>query len=426
MNRVARVLVFPCGSEIGLEIHRAISGSTFLHPVGATSVASNHGRMFYRDYIEGVPFVNDPALVPALNAIIERHGIDLIYPAHDDIVTALAARDDLLCGVVGSPAETCNVCRSKRRTYDFFRALLPTPAVYAADGDYPLPVFLKPECGQGSRGVMLAHSRAQVESQRERDPSLMLLEYLPGAEYTVDCFTDSNRQLRFAGVRERLRTVNGISVHTKPAQVPELEAMAETINNALPLRGAWFFQAKRAANGTPTLLEVAPRVSGGMGMFRAAGVNLPLLGVFDALGFPVEILRQDFEIDSDRALTARYQLGISYTHAYIDYDDTLVMDGALNPQAIAFVAQCRAKQVKVHLLSRHAGDLESALQAWGIRGLFDAVHHLGRGERKSAFITQADAIFIDDSFTERKEVHRALGIPVFAVDAIEALMDGRA
>jgi hypothetical protein len=36
-----------------------------------------------------------------------------------------------------------------------------------------------------------------------------------------------------------------------------------------------------------------------------------------------------------------------------------------------------------------------------------------------------EAIFIDDSFAERRQVQEALGIPTFAVDALECLLDWR-
>jgi hypothetical protein len=419
----ARVLVFPCGTEIALEIHRALASSAHVELYGASSIPSNHGRMVFRRYIEGIPFVHDPACIAALNALIERHQIDLIYPAHDDVVTALTGHPELLCPVMGASRETAEICRSKRSTYARLKGHVATPVVYDPAGDYPLPVFLKPEAGQGSHGVMLARTRAQVDAMRERDPSLLLLEYLPGAEFTIDCFSDASGQLRFSGPRERLRTMNGISVHTRPLRYPELDAMAKVIAAELPQRGAWFFQVKHNAAGEPVLLEVAPRVSGGMGIFRALGVNLPLLSVYDALGQPVHVEPQDFTVDMDRALRACFHLGITYKHVYIDFDDTIIRGGRLNPLAVAFLAQCRNAKVQTHLLSRHDGDLESALTQAGLLGLFDTVTHIQDGAPKSGHVRELEAIFVDDSFAERQEVRAARRIPVFAVDALEALID---
>lgn len=45
------VLVFPCGSEIGLEVHNALKYDKHINLVGLSSVSS-HGRVVYKNYIE--------------------------------------------------------------------------------------------------------------------------------------------------------------------------------------------------------------------------------------------------------------------------------------------------------------------------------------------------------------------------------------
>ena len=51
------VLVFPCGSEIGLEIHNAIKYDKHINLYGLSSTSS-HGRMVYKNYIEGISFIH--------------------------------------------------------------------------------------------------------------------------------------------------------------------------------------------------------------------------------------------------------------------------------------------------------------------------------------------------------------------------------
>ena len=57
-------------------------------------------------------------------------------------------------------------------------------------------------------------------------------------------------------------------------------------------------------------------------------------------------------------------------------------------------------------------------------GLFDQIIWLKEGEAKPDFI-EGDAIFIDDSFAERRRVRDACHIPVFDVDMVESLLDWR-
>ena len=109
----------------------------------------------------------------------------------------------------------------------------------------------------------------------------IICEYLPGEEYTIDCFSDRERGLLFAGARRRRRIRNGIAVNTVTEQLPEVWGIAETIGNELRLRGAWFFQLERVSGGELTLLEVAPRIAGAMAAHRVMGVNVPLLSIFE-------------------------------------------------------------------------------------------------------------------------------------------------
>lgn len=423
-----RVLVFPCGTEIGLEIHRALAQCAHVELVGASSIASNHGVMVFSRYVDRIPFINEPSFLEHLSRLVEEQGIDWIYPAHDDVLLELARLQPCLpCRIIAPEYEVCRLCRSKSATYAHFRNSLSVPEVYAfSEPDPAYPIFLKPDAGQGSQGVMKAGSREEWTAALAEDPTRIALEFLPGKEYTVDCFTDRQGVLRFIGPRERIRTSNGISVHTRPVPADEsMRHFATCINTALALRGAWFFQLKRDAQDILKLLEIAPRVSGGMGLYRNLGVNLPLLGLYDRLDKEVEIEPLSHDLEMDRALFSRFRPHLSYSHVYMDLDDTLIQHGKVNLLAAAFLHQCRNNGVQVHLLTRHAGELSHTLARHGLKALFTSITHLNDRDNKAEFIQSKDALFIDDSFAERSAVHTALGIPVFAPDAVESLLDWR-
>ncbi|HET6397860.1 MAG TPA: ATP-grasp domain-containing protein, partial [Pseudoxanthomonas sp.] len=226
----------------------------------------------------------------------------------------------------------------------------------------------------------------------------------------------------------RGRVRNGISVRTEPAPPdPGLEAMAGAIAGELRLRGAWFFQARRDREGRPRLLEVAPRIAGSMALSRARGINYALLSVYAHLGRPFSVLPLDHPLQLDRALGNRYRTSLDYRRVYLDLDDTLVRDGAVNPLLAALLYQWQARGVEVVLLTRHAGCPHRTLERHHLSaGLFAQVVHLQDGSPKSRAIAPGEpAILIDDSFRERREVREATGIPVFDLDAVEQLLDTR-
>jgi predicted ATP-grasp superfamily ATP-dependent carboligase len=214
MNK-KNVLVFPGGSEIGLEVNRSLSASTHFNLFGASSVI-DHGKYVYKEYISNLPFIHESAFIEELNKVLLEYKIDFIVPAHDSVVVELSEKQSLLKAlVITSNYETCLICRSKKLTSEIFRNTIPVPQMYSLSDKINYPVFLKPNIGQGSRGTHKVQSKEEIDFFLKEDPSLLIMEYLPGKEYTVDCFTDSNGKLLFAEGRERIRINNGISVNSK-------------------------------------------------------------------------------------------------------------------------------------------------------------------------------------------------------------------
>ena len=423
-----RVLVFPCGSEIGLELFRSLKDIRFVTLYGASSV-DDHGKWVYERYIGGLPYVTEPGLIDSLNACVDEHRIDYIFPAMDSVMLALSEhRHELHATLLTSPEETVRVCRSKAATYEKLKECAFMPKTFPdADSVTEYPVLVKPAVGQGSQGVMkVEDAEALCQLLAECDEEQVICEYLPGEEYTVDCFTDRHGLLRYCKARVRCRVRNGISVSTWTIDDrPEVRAIAEEINGRLPFRGVWFFQLKRDREGTLKLLECATRVAGTMCADRALGVNLPLLTVMDAMGLDVLIEPQAGGVEVDRALDSVYRLDLDYDELYMDFDDTLIVHGRVNRDALSLIYQCVERDIPVTLLTRHEGDIHADLRGARIcEALFARVVEVGKGQKKSACVHPGrKALVIDDSFAERRDMAEAFGVPALGVESIEALLD---
>ncbi|MCC8180257.1 MAG: ATP-grasp domain-containing protein [Planctomycetes bacterium] len=427
MSETKTVLVFPCGSEIGLEIHRALSCSAHFTLVGASSV-HDHGEFVYRNHVGGLPMVDEPAFLPAFNKVLTQYQVDFIFPAHDEALVRLAgwaACSELSAQLIAPDEFVCRLCRSKGSTYTRFADLLPVPKMYHLSDLTPelFPVLIKPDSSQGSKGVKLVEDYQAAAEKMRQEPLDLILEYLPGREFTIDCFTACDNQIRYVSGRERRRIVNGISVNSVECDDARFFSMAETINKELNMRGAWFFQLREDRHGELKLLEISPRISGTSGVSRAKGVNLPLLALYDRLGLPIKLINNPFSVEIDRALDNSYRLNIEYSTVYIDLDETLIINDKVNTEAVRFLYQCINKGIRVVLVTRHIVPPHSTLVRHRLVGLFDDVVWLNGWDGKSTAITDKKAIFIDDSFAEREEVSIATGIPVFDPSAIEALLE---
>jgi len=426
------VLVFPCGSEIALEIHAALRACKGMRLHGASS-ADDHGEFVYARYrCIDADARDGEALLSALNALIDEWAIDIVLPAHDSVIPLLAEAGAALHAPATVPdAATARLCRDKHLTYDRLAPLGFVPTrVRGLDTQYP--IFAKPAIGQGSQGAERVDDAARHQALLGSGIDYVFAEYLPGEEYTIDCISDARGALLHAAPRRRTRVRNGIAVRTSAAPHDEaLQAMAQAIADALRLRGAWFFQARRDASGRPKLLEVAPRIAGSMGLSRQRGINYPLLGILAHLDQPFRVLAQELPVEMDRALHSRFRSSLAYARIYLDLDDTLLLDGRVNPTLVALLYQWRAAGKAIVLLTRHAGCPSATLAAHHIHeGLFERIVHLTDGSPKSAAIDPAElsggAIFIDDAFRERHDVHSRHGLPVFDLDAVEQLLDARA
>jgi carbamoyl-phosphate synthase large subunit len=419
-----RVLILPGGTEIGLELRQALGCCKEVELFSAGSPISNHAPFAFSCHYP-IPSVNETGWLDKLNQVCAQNLITHIIPAHDDVIVALAENSNRLkARVVSSPLRTCQITRSKTLTLELLKNVVPVPRTFASAAEVTdYPVFVKPDRGQGALNAVRADNRDHLLMLLSEDPSRIILEYLHGVEYTIDCFSDRRKGLLYAGGRERTRLRSGIAMASKPVSDPRFKEYAERISGALPLHGAWFFQLKTAFDGSLKLLEVAPRIGGTSALTRVMGVNLPLLSLYEHEGRTVDIQPNLVEVRIDRALVNRFRTSLQYSVIYVDLDDTLILRGKVNTELLKLLFQALNKGIRLVLLTRHNEDLSETLRRHRLNGLFDQLLHIRDGRPKADFIDDHDAIFIDDSFAERRAVAQQKGIPVFSPCMIEMLFD---
>ena len=379
-----------------------------------------------------------------LNDIIEKNDIDLIYPSHDDVVLKLSElKDQLNAHVVVSNDRTCDIARSKKKTYEFFKDEKFTPKTYdiskesfdseegirrveeITDGEFP--IFLKPDIGQGAKGVAIANNIDDLKHHFNENPGLIAVELLPNEEYTIDCFS-SKGKLLYCEKRERIRVKDGISVNAITIETEdEVREIAEIINSRLDFDGAWFFQLKKDKDNNYKLLEIAPRIAGTMALHRNTGINFPLLTLYVHMGIDVSVISNKNRLTIDRALTNRFNYEIDYDRVYLDFDDTVFFKGKINTYLMMFLYQCVNENKEIVLITKHIKDINETLKDLKIDiNLFDEIIPLTKEDEKYKFMDEdVPSIFIDDSFSERLAISEKLGIPVFDLDAVESLIDWR-
>lgn len=120
---------------------------------------------------------------------------------------------------------------------------------------------------------------AQILAQEERFRDLLVMEYLDGAEYSIDCLAAKGRLIRAIPRRKPVR-LGGTQLLEDNA---ELIAIAERLTSASRLDSIYNIQI-RYAGGVPKLLEINARMSGGVYFACLSGVNLPAWAIALASG----------------------------------------------------------------------------------------------------------------------------------------------
>ena len=286
-----RMLITGAGGAAAISIWKSLSAEHELHMADIDPLASGL-YLVPPDRRLIIPRGDSPELVPALLRACEERRIEALVPTVDVELAPLAAARDT-CEAIGvalaiSPVECLDTCRDKQLLLDAVRGQVPIPdseplteAVAARVDSFPR--FAKPREGAGSRGIARIDSRADLDGQ-PRDGSVMLQEYLPGEEYSVDIYVRRDGRVIAAVPRVRMKVDSGIAVASRTVEAPEVVEAAVRTAEIIGIRGAANVQFKRGADGVFKLLEVNPRYPGTLPLTGAAGVDIPRLMAAELAG----------------------------------------------------------------------------------------------------------------------------------------------
>lgn len=111
---------------------------------------------------------------------------------------------------------------------------------------------------------------------------LIVSEYLPGDEYTIDCLRYDKHNFAFPRIRQEVK--NGLTYKGQMSQNNELISLSKKIAELLDLTTVFGFQFKINSNGVPVIIDCNPRIQGTMVMSTLANANIIATSVKLLLG----------------------------------------------------------------------------------------------------------------------------------------------
>jgi carbamoyl-phosphate synthase large subunit len=268
-----------------------------------------------------IPYAQNPLFLDTMLNICEEENIDFLFPLVTKELIILSQHLDKFQAigttVLVNSFEFIQNINDKGNLYNFLDISgVPVPDFVICNNrdefqqalnvlGYPeKPICLKPCQSNGMRGFRILDankdkfdlwlnekpSSAYITVEEivgyldHKDcPPLLVSEFLPGDEYTVDTFT-SDGKTRYIIPRLRSKMVNGISAEGKIEKNEGVISYCQDILDKIKPDGLTGIQVKMNASGEPRILEINPRVQGTTVACLGAGVNLPLMAIQYANG----------------------------------------------------------------------------------------------------------------------------------------------
>ena len=290
-----RVLLTGAGGAAAISFIKAVRGEPFV--IHAADMDPNAAGLYL------VPAARrhrllagaDPHFVEHLLDLCRRQSIDVLVPTVDSELLGVARAEEAFASagvrVLVASADTLAICLDKLNLLGACADTVPVGRYAVLDSAFTpvgwdLPLLVKPRSGSGSRGIEIIRS-ADVLARHPHDASMLVQEFLPGEEYSVDVLAGRDGRIAAAVPRARLKVDSGIAVTAMTLHDPELEDCARRVAMRVGLRYVANIQFRRNAHGTPVLLEVNARFPGTMPLTVHSGVNMPLLSLRHVLGDPL-------------------------------------------------------------------------------------------------------------------------------------------
>lgn len=266
------------GKEYGIEV------SIFSHELDDCEPIALVGKI-----IIGNKY-SSPGIDAELDKIIEDNDINVVLPFIDPAIE-VAARCKTRHADVFVPVSDAVVAHDmfdKVLAARLFESLgIPVPETYTPD-NMKFPAILKPRCGSASQGIIIAENETDLRRAGWNTDDYLIQRYVADREeYTVDCYVGmQDGEVKCAVPRLRIATAGGEVTKTETRHLPLLEEMAWRVLKMVKLQGAVTLQFIRDLDtGHFLLMEVNPRLGGGVICSIYAGANIAKMILEECIGF---------------------------------------------------------------------------------------------------------------------------------------------
>jgi carbamoyl-phosphate synthase large subunit len=274
------VLIPGAGGAAGIGAIKSLKLAHYSGKVIATDLNPLSAGLYLADRGYVVPAADDTNFLSSVVEIIHNDDVEVILPTSGFDILPYSQNKEMLrdLGVIPviSDYDVIESCTDKLKFYNSLRTHFELPFTSSDISEMDdFPCIIKPIHGKGSRNVFLCSDLHELTRISSKYDGMLVQEYLPGTEYTVDVMSDLDGRALFAIPRERIEVKSGICSKGRIVNDKQLIQISMDLTNHLGLIGPSCVQMKLDSHGLPKILEVNPRMGGATIMATYAGANFP-------------------------------------------------------------------------------------------------------------------------------------------------------
>lgn len=233
-----------------------------------------------------------PDVLEHLHQVVAAYKIDVLLPFVDGAISIagayIATYGDVWAPVV-HPGKAEKLFDKVLSAREFEAAGLDIPATY--NGGRPVfPLIAKPRRGSASKGIEVIEGINEFRRITKNAEDYLIQTYYPDREeFTVDCYISRRGEILCISPRKRLEVVGGEVSRTVTVDSTVIRRASKEAIVRLGLRGAVTLQYLRDKNSDRLMLmEINPRLGGGVVCSIHAGADIPSMILSEAIGITPE------------------------------------------------------------------------------------------------------------------------------------------
>lgn len=326
--KAIRVLLTGVGAPGAPGIIKCIrkNGERVIKIIGVDMNASAGGKSLV-DTFYTVPSADDEKFINRIKEICVQEKVDVIIPIvtkellkfsrfkkeFERMTIKIGVMDEEILEIANNKAKLLTTLRDNNVATAKFRVAKNIQEFSDAIDELGFPekaVVIKPAEGNGSRGVRIIDPSKskfdiffnekpnsmyinygellEILSERNNIPEMIVMEYLPGKEYSVDVLADKGKVLQVMS-RFNNYMVSSIALECTVERNEKLANLVSRITEILNLDGNFGFDVKYNTVEEPMVMEINPRLTAGIVAYAPAGINFPYLGIKKLLDEEISI-----------------------------------------------------------------------------------------------------------------------------------------